>query len=110
MSVDGSVGVGRDAGNRRDSIHSYLLGRNGMDADIDIMSNRSKSREPSEHPFNHDVSMDFPDLAGMDLGDFGIGFDDLPPAENEKTPGQTRASSRACKRFCLHLSSSLFKR
>ncbi|KAG6899970.1 hypothetical protein C0993_004738 [Termitomyces sp. T159_Od127] len=96
MSIDGSVGVGRDAGSRRDSIHSYLLGRNGMDIDMDVMSNRSKSREHSEHPFDNDVNMDFPDLAGMDLGDFGIGFDDLPPAgENEKTPGQTRASSRA---------------
>ncbi|KAG6907663.1 hypothetical protein DXG01_007867 [Tephrocybe rancida] len=95
MSVDESVGVGRDAGNRRDSIHSHLLGHNGMDIDMDLISNRSKSRDPSEHPFGNDVNMDFPDLAGMDLGDFGIGFDDLPPAENEKTPGQTRASSRA---------------
>ncbi|KAG6842098.1 hypothetical protein C0991_002752 [Blastosporella zonata] len=95
MSVDESVGVGRDAGNRRDSIHSHLLGRNGMDIDLDLLSNGSKSREPSEHPFGNDVNMDFPDLGGMDLGDFGIGFDDLPPVENEKTPGQTRASSRA---------------
>ncbi|KAF8070189.1 Rec8 like protein-domain-containing protein [Lyophyllum atratum] len=96
MSVDESVGVGRDAASRRDSIHSHLLGRNGMDIDIDILSNRSKTRELSEHPFNDDVNMDFPDLAGMDLGDFGIGFDDLPPPENvDKTPGQTRASSRA---------------
>ncbi|KAG6845407.1 hypothetical protein H0H87_009754 [Tephrocybe sp. NHM501043] len=95
MSVDESVGVGRDAGSRRDSIHSHLLGRNGMDMDMDILSNPSKSRDPSEHPFDNDVNMDFPDLAGMDLGDFGIGFDDLPPVENEKTPGQTRASSRA---------------
>ncbi|KAG5735638.1 Cohesin subunit rad21 [Termitomyces sp. T112] len=95
MSINGSVGVGRDAGSRRDSINSHLLGRNGMDIDMDILSNRSKSREPSEHPFDADVNMDFPDLAGMDLGDFGIGFDDLPLAENERTPGQTRASSRA---------------
>ncbi|KAG6820980.1 hypothetical protein H0H93_008609 [Arthromyces matolae] len=95
MSVDGSVGVGRDAGHRRDSINTHLLGRDGMDFDMDILSNRSKSRDPSEHAFNGDVNMDFPDLGGMDLGDFGIGFDDLPPVENEKTPGQTRASSRA---------------
>ncbi|KAG5645195.1 hypothetical protein DXG03_006713 [Asterophora parasitica] len=95
MSVDESVGVGRDAASRRDSIHSHLLGRNG-DIDMDLLSNRSKTREPSEHPFNNDVNMDFPDLAGMDLGDFGIGFDDLPPADNlDKTPGQTRAASRA---------------
>lgn len=94
MSVDESVGVGRDAPGRRDSIHSHLLGRNGMDIDIDVLSNRSKTRDPSEHPFDVDVDMGFPDLAGMDLGDFGIGFDDLP---QEKTPGQTRASSRDCE-------------
>ncbi|RDB16687.1 Cohesin subunit rad21 [Hypsizygus marmoreus] len=96
MSVDESVGVGRDAPGRRDSIQSHLLGRNGMDVDMDVLSTRSKTREPSEHPFDGDIDMGFPDLAGMDLGDLGIGFDDLPPAENlEKTPGQTRASSRA---------------
>ncbi|KAG6812594.1 hypothetical protein H0H92_001945 [Tricholoma furcatifolium] len=96
MSVDESVGVGRDAGDhRRDSIHSHLLGRNGLDVDMDVLSMRSKSREPSEHPFDNDVNLDFPDLGGMDLGDFGIGFDEVPPVEGERTPGQTRASSRA---------------
>lgn len=96
MSVDESVGVGRDAPGRRDSINSHLLGRDAMDLDLDILSNRSKSRDPSEHPFGPDVDMDFPDLAGMDLGDFGIGFDDVP-LDIEKTPGQTRSSSRECK-------------
>ncbi|KAG5637033.1 hypothetical protein H0H81_006028 [Sphagnurus paluster] len=96
MSVDESIGVGRDAGHRRDSINSHLLGRNGMDIEMDLLSNRSKTREASEHPFDNDVNMDFPDLVGMDLGDFGIGFDDLPPQETlDKTPGQTRDSSRA---------------
>jgi cohesin complex subunit SCC1 len=100
MSVDESVGVGRDAQHHRDSIHSRLLTQNGRDLDLDLLSNRSKSRGASEHPFGGDVDMDFPELAGMDLGDFGIGFDDMPldNIENtEKTPGQTRESSRACK-------------
>lgn len=98
MSVDDeeSVGVGRDAPDRRESVNSHLLGRDGMDMDLDILSNRSKSRDPSEHPFGGDIDMDFPDLAGMDLGDFGIGFDDMP-LDLEKTPGQTRSSSRACE-------------
>ncbi|GLB37112.1 putative conserved region of Rad21 / Rec8 like protein [Lyophyllum shimeji] len=95
MSVDESVGVGRDAASHRDSIHSHLLGRNGVDLDMDIISNRSKTRELSEHPFDHDVNMDFPDPMGMDLGDLGIGFEDQPLDTREKTPGETRASSRA---------------
>ena len=97
MSVDGSVGVGRDAQYHQDSIHSHLLAQNGRDLDMDILSNRSKSRGASEHPFGGDVDMDFPELAGMDLSDLGIGFDNMPLDNIEKTPGQTRESSRACK-------------
>lgn len=97
MSVDESVGVGRDAPDRRESVDPHLLGRDNMDMDMDILSNRSKSRDPSEHPFGADVNMDFPELEGMDLTDYGIGFDPLPADDREKTPGQTRSSSRACK-------------
>lgn len=96
MSVDGSIGVGRDAAGHRDSIHSHLLGRKSVDVDMDILSNRSKTRELSEHPFDVDVDMDLPDFGGVDLGDFGIGFDPPPQENMDKTPGQTRASSRAC--------------
>jgi cohesin complex subunit SCC1 len=97
MSVDDSIGVGRDAPGRRDSIHSHLLGRTGVDDDMDILSHRSKTREPSEHPFDVDVDMGLPDFEGVNLEDLGIGFDDVPAQEPiERTPGQTRASSRAC--------------
>jgi cohesin complex subunit SCC1 len=97
MSVDESVGVGRDTQHHRDSIHSHLLARNGRDLDMDMLSNRSKSRDASEHPFGGDVDMDFPELAGMDLGDLGIGFDDMPLDNIEKALDHTRESSRACK-------------
>lgn len=91
MSVDDSVGVGRDASGHRESIGSHLLGRDLPEVEMDILSRRSKTREPSEHPL--DVEMALPDLEGIDLG---IGFDDVPlPDIIEKTPGQTRASSRA---------------
>lgn len=96
MSIDESVGVGRDAQYHRDSINSHLLAQNGKDLDMDVISNRSKSRGDSEHPFGGDVDMDFPELAGMDLGDLGIGFDDMPLDNVEKTPGHTGGSSRAC--------------
>lgn len=88
MSVDGSVGVGRDAGSPRHSVGSQFLGKNNMDVD-DIISRLSMSRDPSEQPFPMDIDMD---MGGVDLGDLGIGFD----GEREKTPGQTR-SSRACE-------------
>lgn len=64
---------------------------------MDILSHRSKTREPSEHPFDVDVDMGLPDFEGVNLEDLGIGFDDVPAQEPiERTPGQTRASSRAC--------------
>ncbi|KDQ55875.1 hypothetical protein JAAARDRAFT_180766 [Jaapia argillacea MUCL 33604] len=88
-----SVEVGRDAPVRRDareSLASHLLGQHGEDMDMDILS--QKSREPSEHPFGADVDMDF----GLDLGmdvDLGIDFNDHPPSDREKTPGQTRSAT-----------------
>ncbi|TFK44627.1 Rec8 like protein-domain-containing protein [Crucibulum laeve] len=94
MSIDGSVGVGRDAPDHRDSIDSHILGRNGMDFDMDILSTRSKSRDPSEHNFGDDIDMGFPDLGGVDLGDLGIGFDEPLLDDGQRTPGQTRSPSR----------------
>ncbi|KAJ8077165.1 sister chromatid cohesion protein 1 [Marasmius tenuissimus] len=100
MSVDGSIGVGRDANLLRDSIGAQF-DEGGMD--LDLFSNRSKSREPSEHGFGADmnVDVDIP-LEGVDLGDFGVGFDDmnvdpLPglPADGEQTPALARSPSRA---------------
>ncbi|KAH9948687.1 Rec8 like protein-domain-containing protein [Amylocystis lapponica] len=94
---DMSVGVARDAAPRRafrESMGSHLLGR-GADADLDLMSNRS--REPSEHPFGADINMDLdfgPDIGGMDL-DLGLDFGDKPLSEHAPTPRLTpsRASS-----------------
>lgn len=94
MSVDGSVGVGRDVQTRRGSIDSQLLGR--QSAELDILSVRSKSRHLSENPFS-DVNMDPPDFGNVDLADFGIGFDAPHIDEALITPGQTRSSSRACE-------------
>ncbi|TRM69555.1 Rec8 like protein-domain-containing protein [Schizophyllum amplum] len=99
MSMDGSVGVGR-----RDSMAPSRLSMDSRFAggrDGDLLSQRSRSRDPSEHPFGGDmmdVDMDMPDLGTVDLGDLGVGFDDqpmLPIDDQEKTPGQTRGSSRA---------------
>ncbi|KAF8919935.1 Rec8 like protein-domain-containing protein [Mucidula mucida] len=91
LSVAGSVGVGRDAVVGNDSIGSHLLGD-----DLDFMSNRSKSRGASEHPFDNDMNVDMPNFDDINMGEFGIGFD-LPdiPADGEKTPGQDRSPSRA---------------
>ncbi|KAK7472631.1 sister chromatid cohesion protein 1 [Stygiomarasmius scandens] len=101
MSVDGSVGVGRDAGAHLDSIDAQFMDQDLGNMDLDILSNKSRSREPSEHPFGAEMNLDVPDFEGIDLGDLGIGFDDNDvnmnglPAEGEKTPGQTRSPSRA---------------
>ncbi|KAF5370811.1 hypothetical protein D9758_001863 [Tetrapyrgos nigripes] len=98
MSVDGSVGVGRDAVHL-DSIDAQFMDRGGMD--YDMLSNKSRSRDPSEHPFGPDMNVDMPDFDGIDLGELNIGFgdDDVNmdglPKEGEKTPGQTRSPSRA---------------
>ncbi|KAF9227373.1 hypothetical protein BS17DRAFT_462278 [Gyrodon lividus] len=96
--VEGSVEVGRDAPtprSARESLHSAMMGR-GADKDLDVFSYRS--RELSEHPFGADMDVDMPfgpdiDIGGADF-DLGIDFGDHPPAEREKTPGQTRSPSR----------------
>ncbi|KAF8967815.1 Rec8 like protein-domain-containing protein [Flammula alnicola] len=96
MSVDGSVGVGRDAQIHGDSFDSDLMRGHGLGVDLDVLSHRSKSRDVSEQPFGTAMDIDvFPDV---DLGDLGIGFDDLPPDVgdvNGRTPSQTRSLSRA---------------
>ncbi|KAF8813602.1 hypothetical protein BYT27DRAFT_7180353 [Phlegmacium glaucopus] len=86
ISLDESVGVGRDAGQHRDSLGAELLARHDMLLDPDLLSHASKSRENSEQPF--DTAMD------VDLN-LGIGFDDMLLDVMENTPGQTRSSSRA---------------
>jgi len=102
VSVNGyedmSVEVGRDAAAPRLSLDSHVLGNDGMDVDMDLISNRSKSRAASEHPFAAGMDMDFgPDLGAIDF-DLGVDFGDkIPSSDREKTPGQTRSSSRACK-------------
>ncbi|KAJ3803183.1 Rec8 like protein-domain-containing protein [Lentinula aff. detonsa] len=91
MSVDGSVGVGRDAASHRDSIGDHFM---DVDGSFDILSRRSRTRELSEHPFGADMNLDIPDFGGVDLEALGVGFDPIP-MDIDKTPGQTRASSRA---------------
>ncbi|TFK68712.1 hypothetical protein BDN72DRAFT_841510 [Pluteus cervinus] len=91
MSVDESIGVGRDAGHRPGSVDGQFTMRNSLDN----FSLKGPSRPASEEPFAIDVDMDLPDFGGMDLGDLGIGFEPIPIPEQEGTPGQTRSSSRA---------------
>lgn len=92
-----SVELGRDgpmSHGRRDSVDSHLLGKGGLNGDLDRMSN--KSREASENPFGAEMNMDLdfgPDLGGMDI-DLGLDF-------GGKTPGQTRSPSRACEHHFL---------
>ncbi|KAK7057243.1 RAD21 protein [Favolaschia claudopus] len=78
MSVDGSVGVGRDAFAMDENFDDQFMRRNG-DVDLDVFSHHSKSRDPSEQPFD----------MGMDI-DLPIDFGDLPA--REKTPEQNKSS------------------
>ena len=94
ISLDESVGVGRDAGQHRDSLGQDLLARHDMLVDPDLLSHASKSRDNSEQPF--DAAMD----VDVDMN-LGIGFDDIPLDVMENTPGQTRSSSRACESLSL---------
>lgn len=95
MSMGGSVGVGREAQDYGNDIEPTLFGEHGLNMDLDILSHRSKSRDPSEQPFGPGMDIDtFPEV---DLGDLGIGFDNPPDGVNEKTPSQTRSPSRACE-------------
>ena len=94
ISLDESVGVGRDAGQHRDSLGQDFLARHDMLVDPDLLSHASKSRDNSEQPFDVPMDMD----VDMNLG---IGFDDIPLDIMENTPGQTRSSSRACGSLSL---------
>ncbi|KAH6914137.1 Rad21 protein, partial [Coprinopsis sp. MPI-PUGE-AT-0042] len=91
MSVDESVGVGRDAASARSLIEFPQLNGISKGVDLDMHSIRSLSRDPSEQPFQPTMEMDFPDFGGMDLGDLGIGFDE-PVGEVPKEVS-SRASS-----------------
>ncbi|KAF5389353.1 hypothetical protein D9757_004287 [Collybiopsis confluens] len=91
MSIDGSVGVGRDAASRRDSIADHFM---DIDGKFDMLSQRSRTREPSEHPFGADMNIDMPEFGDVDLGDLGIGFDPMP-VDVAQIPAQTRSPSRA---------------
>ncbi|KAJ7680265.1 Rec8 like protein-domain-containing protein [Mycena polygramma] len=81
MSVDGSVGVGRDLPVVEEALDAQFMRNNG-DMDIDLLS--SHSRGGSEHPFNGDMNIDMPDF------DLPIDFGDTNG--REKTPGQSRSS------------------
>lgn len=88
MSIDGSIGVGRDAASHAGSVGSHLLGKHTLD--MDVLSTMSGSRAQSEHLFPNDMDI-------VDLGDLGIGFDEPMAIEPvEKTPEETRSPSRAC--------------
>lgn len=87
MSVDGSVGVGRDAQIGRDSLGPISIHGGAFGGDFDVLSQRSKSREASEVPFDMAMDIDLPDL-NVDLAELGIGFDEIPRTEIQ--------SSKAC--------------
>ncbi|KAJ7072380.1 Rec8 like protein-domain-containing protein [Mycena amicta] len=77
MSVDGSVGVGRDLPMVDESLDAQFMRNDDMD--VDLFSTHSKSRAASEHPFDGDMmNIDLPDI------DLGINFGD---------PRSSRASS-----------------
>lgn len=78
MSVDGSVGVGRDAATGRDSLEARHVLEDSYGAELDAVSQGERGREASEAPF--DMDLDAPDFS-LDLRAFGVGFDDIPPAE-----------------------------
>jgi len=92
MSVAESVGVARRASHALDDLG---IDMSRVGDDMDLFSHKSFSRGPSEAPMEVDT------FAEVDLAGLGIGFEDTtmdPLGDDllEKTPGQTRASSRAC--------------
>lgn len=93
MSVDGSVGVGRDAMSVHESFDMSLMNGVKKNIDLDMQSIRSQSRALSEAPYMAPLD-DFPDFEGMDLGDMGITFD--KPVE-EPVADALDSSSRACE-------------
>ncbi|KAJ7647387.1 Rec8 like protein-domain-containing protein [Roridomyces roridus] len=84
MSVDGSVGVGRDLPDLHENLDDQFMPNNDP-MDMDLFSNHSKSRAGSEHPFDVDMNIDMPDFA------LDINFGDL--GDREKTPGQASRDS-----------------
>jgi cohesin complex subunit SCC1 len=92
MSVDGSVGVGRDAQIGRDSLGPLSIHGNGSEGDFDAVSRRSKSREVSDVPLDMVMDIDLPDLS-VDLAELGVGFDEIPSVGSPPVEIQ---SSRAC--------------
>lgn len=97
MSVDESVGVGRDAHN--EFVDSHFFERGPADMDIDLQSLKPSSRAPSVHPFGGEMDLDLQGLDAVDLAVLGIGFDAMPNPEPERgaTLGQTRSPSHACE-------------
>lgn len=94
MSVHDSIGVGRDV-QHEGSVEPDLFGGNGFNVDLDLLSHKSRSRDPSEQPFGPAMDIDtFPDV---DLGDLGIGFDDPPLDNNGRAPSAVQSLSRACR-------------
>ncbi|KAF4620636.1 hypothetical protein D9613_000619 [Agrocybe pediades] len=95
LSAEGSVGVGRDAQFREHSIDMDMLSNHNFNMDMDVLSTRSKSRDPSEQPFGHSMEIDA--FHDVDLGDLGIGFDDpVPPLDPSGMDASERRSlSRA---------------
>jgi len=90
-SAEESVGVGRrDAHFHENSIDIDLAGNHDFNMDMDMLSQRSKSRAPSE--------MEIDAFQDVDLGDLGIGFDDSPPLDHSgREPSERQFSSRACE-------------
>jgi cohesin complex subunit SCC1 len=109
-----SVEIGRDAMSHRsarESIGSHLLGKDNLD--FDALSNRSKSRELSEHPMDIDFGADFGGMdidLGLDFGETGdttmgtaLGAGEEPTEAQQQIQEQPpRSPSRACEQILLH--------
>jgi cohesin complex subunit SCC1 len=92
MSVDGSIGVGRDAHIGRDSLEPGHIFGNGYGPDFDAFSQGDKSRADSEVPFDMDID------PVVDLTELGVGFDNIPPPDEDvPTLDAIPALSRGCK-------------
>src|ERR1700674_1670111 len=87
MSLDGSVGVGKDALSRidRDTLEPGLNLGSGLDTDFDVFSQRQKRSSDWQ-------GLRYSDM-GVDLAEFGVGFD--APAD-DTLPDGILTLSRAC--------------
>ena len=102
-----SVEIGRDAMSHRsarESIGSHLLGKDN--ADFDVLSHRSKSRDASEHPMDIDFGADFGGMdidLGLDFGETGDTTMGTKLGADEEGEGRppARSPSRACERFVV---------